>query len=124
NVVVLGEVADAVKLMQSKAIMVVPLFSGSGIRVKILEGLALGKCILSTSLGAQGIAVENGKNILIANNEAEFIDSILNILAQPQRIAAIGKEARKLVEEQYENRMVMNKILQFYTDLIENNRKE
>ena len=60
NVTIAGEVPDARDFMLSKDIMIVPLLSGSGIRVKIIEGMALGKTIITTSIGAEGLAVELG----------------------------------------------------------------
>ena len=60
--------------MSKHKVMLVPLFSGSGIRVKIIEGMSLGKCIISTSIGVKGINCSNNKNILIANTENEFIE--------------------------------------------------
>src|SRR6218665_1328589 len=66
NVFVEGEVEDAHDFIRSKGLMIVPLLSGGGMRVKIIEGMALGKIIVTTTLGAEGIAAENNKNIIIA----------------------------------------------------------
>jgi glycosyltransferase involved in cell wall biosynthesis len=100
--------------MQSKQIMIVPLFSGSGIRVKILEGMALGKAIISSSLGAQGIDCENGKNILIANTADEFCQCIGQLLNNPVLCESLGKQARKLVSEKYSNTKITADVLRFY----------
>jgi len=80
NIIVAGEVADAYAFMNSKAIMVVPLFSGSGMRVKIIEGMALGKTIISTSLGAAGIPCKDGQNILIADTPEAFSEKIIKCI--------------------------------------------
>ena len=72
NVVIKGEVADSHEFINSKSIMIVPLNSGGGMRVKIIEGMAFAKTIISTAVGAEGIEYENGKNILIANSEEEL----------------------------------------------------
>lgn len=111
---VLGRVDDAVSFMMTKQIMVVPLFSGSGIRVKILEGMAIGKAIVATSLGAQGIDCEHGKNILIANTVDEFCQCIGQLLNNPVLCAALGNEARKLVAEKYSNTKITADVLSFY----------
>jgi glycosyltransferase involved in cell wall biosynthesis len=111
---VIGSVEDAVAFMQSKQIMIVPLFSGSGIRVKILEGMALGKAIISSSLGAQGIDCENGKNILIANTADEFCQCIGQLLNNPVLCESLGKQARKLVSEKYSNTKITADVLRFY----------
>ena len=68
NIVVVGEVEDAKTFMHSKSILIVPLFSGSGIRIKIIEGMATGKPIISTTVGAEGINYTRDKNIFIADN--------------------------------------------------------
>ncbi|MFY8019819.1 MAG: glycosyltransferase family 4 protein [Bacteroidia bacterium] len=114
---ILGEVENAIELMNSKSIMVVPLFSGSGIRVKILEGLALGKCMVSTQLGYTGIEVTPGKNIFRAETASEFIEQISNILENPELIKESGFAARKLVESKYESSKVITDLLSYYEDI-------
>ena len=74
NFKVEGEVPDAKQFMLSKDIMIVPLLSGSGIRIKIIEGMALGKTIITTSIGAEGLDINDGVNILIANTPQEFLE--------------------------------------------------
>jgi glycosyltransferase involved in cell wall biosynthesis len=64
NVVMAGEVKDGAEFVSDKAITVVPLLSGSGIRLKILEAMAASKLVISTTIGAQGIDYENGKKYL------------------------------------------------------------
>jgi glycosyltransferase involved in cell wall biosynthesis len=118
NLVCVGEVADAKQFIQSKQIMIVPLFAGSGIRIKILEGMALGKAIISTSLGAQGIDVVNGKHLLIANTATEFIEAIDSLVSNPQLVSDLGNNARKLIEEQYDNEQVIKRLLAFYDEQI------
>lgn len=75
NVIVHGEVSDAVEFVSKYSMMIVPLFSGSGMRVKILEGMALGRVVITTTLGKEGISAEDGTHILEANNAAEFFIS-------------------------------------------------
>ena len=89
------EVADAAKFINAHKIMLVPLFSGSGIRVKIIEGMALGKCIICTSLATEGIKTSNLENILIANTKEEFIEQMQFCLNEPKRVAEIGGFARE-----------------------------
>lgn len=101
NIQVSGFVENALDFMNRHDVMIVPLRSGSGIRVKIIEAMALGKCVISTSVGAEGICCEDKKNILIANSETEFDQIIRSLIANPLQIKAIGTEARKLVEKKY-----------------------
>lgn len=118
NVVICGEVPDSHKFINSKSIMIVPLTSGGGMRVKIIEGMAFGKTIVSTTVGAEGIDYENGKNILIANSENEFVQAIHKCLDDIKFSDAIGKNARTLVETKYDNQLICNKLSDFYKSLL------
>ncbi|MDD4603461.1 MAG: glycosyltransferase family 4 protein [Bacteroidales bacterium] len=114
NVIVLGEVEDARIFISSKAIMIVPLFSGSGIRIKIIEGMAMGKTIISTSLGAEGIDCSDRANILIANLPCEFFEMISVSVTDRSLCERIGIQARKLVEEKYQTKKLIQKLIGFY----------
>jgi polysaccharide biosynthesis protein PslH len=113
-----GEVDDALEFVNSKAIMIVPLLSSGGMRVKIVEGMAMQKCIISTSLGAEGIDYENGVNILIANNQDEFYDAIKMCITDEQFCKYIGQNARKLIEEQHDVNKVTKSLVGFYKNII------
>ncbi len=117
NIRVLGEIEDAIGFMNEKAIMIVPLFSGSGIRVKILEGMALGKCIISTDLGAQGIDAIDGEHIVKANSAEEFKSKIAYLVNNPSEILRIGNNAAKLACAQYDNHKIIARKLDFYRRL-------
>ena len=118
NLIVEGEVFDAVEFMNSKAIMIVPLRSGSGMRVKIIEGMAMQKCIIATSMAAEGINCEPGKDILIADTPDEFYRCILQCITQPQRWREIGENARKTVERDHSIQANASRMLQIYEQLI------
>jgi len=118
GVVVCGEVPDAAAFIASRAIMVVPLFSGSGIRIKIIEGMAAGKAVISTRLGAEGIGYTNHENILIADAPCEFFDMISLCAASKEYTLGLGKRARALVEEQYCPAAIVQKMIAFYQELI------
>ncbi len=118
NVVVEGEVKDSHQFINSKSIMIVPLTSGGGMRVKIIEGLALGKTIISTSVGAEGIEYENEKNILIANTETEFEEAILKCINNTSFSDSIGKNAKILAASKYDNQVICNKLSDFYKGLL------
>ena len=117
NVIVEGEVADSNRFINSKSIMIVPLLSGGGMRVKIIEGMALGKTIVSTTIGAEGIAYEDGKNILIADTEAEFASALDKCLSDRSFSDQIGQNARALVEVNYDNKHICSKLSDFYKTL-------
>jgi len=113
-----GEVDDALEFLNSKAIMIVPLLSGGGMRVKIVEGMAMQKCIISTTLGADGINYKNGVNILIANTRDEFYRAIHRCVADEDYCKAIGINARKLVEDQHDVNKVTNNLVSLYEGLL------
>lgn len=114
---ILGEVEDAIQFMNQRLIMVVPLFSGSGIRVKILEGMALGKCIITTPLGCQGIQYEESIDMLIANDAEEFSERIDRLITHPELQQHIQMHARKRIEDVYDNKRIIQNTLAFYHSL-------
>lgn len=114
GIVVDGEVPDARLYMLSHGIMIVPLFSGSGIRIKIIEGMLAGKAIITTSVGAEGISYTNGSNLLIANNVEEYTDAIEKCLNSPDLIGELGQKARDLVIKKHNNADLMQNISDFY----------
>ena len=113
NLIVAGEIKDALKFMENKQIMVVPLLSGGGIRIKILEGLAAGKVIVSTSTGAEGINYSDKKNILIADTPEDFTKTILSLLNNPNLLNNIAREAQILARTQYDNILIGKKLAGF-----------
>ena len=117
NVVFLGEVDDAYKFMESKAIMIVPLLSGSGMRIKIIEGMALGKSIVSTGIGAEGIGVRDEHNILLADDPEKFTAGIESLLNNFDKFEALGRNADKFVEENYNNLSISKSLTGFYKKL-------
>lgn len=120
GVEVVGEVDDAAAFIKSKAIMPVPLFSGSGMRVKIIEGMMLKKAIVSTSIGVEGITHEDGKNILIANTADEFIESIRKLIWKQDFYNKICFNARENAKRNYSNKVLAQKLNVFLEQLIIN----
>jgi polysaccharide biosynthesis protein PslH len=118
NLLVEGEIKNPIEFQKNKAIMIVPLLSGSGIRAKIVEGLALGKTIITTTIGAQGIKYNSGKNILIADSPIDFANQIIKCYSSKELCIEIGKNAKKLAEEEYHYVTVAKKIIKFYKSII------
>ncbi len=110
-------VADGTEAELINRIFFADLFAGSGIRLKILEGMALGKAIVSTPLGAQGIAVNNGEHLLLAQNAEEFASAIVALLRNPQKLQSMQLAAQKLAKDFYDNTKVIERVLSFYNDL-------
>jgi sugar transferase (PEP-CTERM/EpsH1 system associated) len=101
NVKVTGAVDDIRPYLAKAALCVVPLRSGSGTRIKIFEAMAMGKAVVSTSMGAEGLPVRHGENIILADNPSDFARQVIQLLRDPERRAQLGRAARKLVEENY-----------------------
>lgn len=118
NLHLLGEVEDASEFMQSKTVMFVPLLSGSGVRVKIIEGMALGKTIITTSIGAEGIQYTDSENLLIANTPQEFTDKFKLCLNDPELCKRIGNNARRLVEKEHDIPVVTANLTKLYQSLL------
>lgn len=115
---IVGAVDDAQAFMRQKGIMVVPLQSGSGMRIKIIEGMALGKAIVSTSIGAEGILCTDGQNIMIADTPVNFYWAIGTLLSNPDMAMKIGNQARLLIENQYTNTKLVGSLICFYQSLL------
>ncbi len=114
NVVFKGEVADAYEFINSKSIMVVPLFSGSGMRIKIIEGMALGKPIVTTAVGTEGISTSSGVNIVITEDADGFVQSISDLIENHEYFERIGKNAIEYIHENFDNLSSAGSLIEFY----------
>ncbi len=114
NVIFEGEVADAYEFMNSKSIMVVPLHSGSGMRIKIIEGMALGKPIVSTKVGTEGISTTSGENIIVAENANSFKNSIYELIEDREYFDSISKNAIEFIHEKFDNLTSASALAGFY----------
>ncbi|MES2275245.1 MAG: glycosyltransferase family 4 protein [Bacteroidota bacterium] len=115
-----GEVDDALEFVNSKSIMIVPLLSGGGMRVKIVEGMAMQKCIISTSLGAEGIQYHDGENIMIADTRDEFFKAIKRCIADEDFCRRIGLNARRMIETQHDIHAISTRLVMFYKKVLAN----
>ncbi len=117
HVDVVGEVPDAKAFVADHDVAIVPLLSGSGIRIKIIESMAMGKTVITTRVGAEGILYDEEVNIIIAENKAKMVEAIRAINENPQIAVKIGQAARRLVEETYDNRKIIARLLMFYEQI-------
>ncbi|PID93909.1 MAG: hypothetical protein CSA95_05440 [Bacteroidetes bacterium] len=117
NIINVGEVADARKFMRSKPIMIVPLLSGSGIRIKIIEGMQEGRTIISTTIGAEGICYTPGKDLLIADTPEAFVQMIEKAIHDRAFCKQIGRNAQKTISQVYDNRVITDHLISFYQSL-------
>lgn len=117
NVFVEGEVDDAKAFMAKHSIMIAPLFTGGGMRIKIIEAMAMGKVVITTKLGMEGISAENGKQVLLAEDPGQFIEAIGRCMNDEAFRKQVGSNARRLVEERYDNRSICKSLAGFYSQL-------
>jgi glycosyltransferase involved in cell wall biosynthesis len=118
NVEVLGEVPDAAAFEKDKSILVVPLLSGGGVRIKIFQAMAMGKTVITTSIGIEGIAAENNKEVFIADTPEDFARKIIEVVQQPELIQQTGTAARKLIQEKYNRPLLIKDLLERYQRLL------
>lgn len=114
NITFHGEVEDARSFMQSYRIMLAPLFSGSGIRIKILEAMALGRPVVTTSLGIEGIPAENIRSVLVADDPQSYLTRILELIKDQTETGHAVTEARNLVSRDFDNFKLSQRLSQFY----------
>jgi len=101
RIVLTGFVEDAVAVLAGARVAVVPLLSGSGTRVKILEAWAAGTPVVSTTIGAAGLEGVNGAHFLIADDPGRFAEAVSSLLASETDRARIGAAGRQLFEQRY-----------------------
>jgi glycosyltransferase involved in cell wall biosynthesis len=114
GVAVTDYVDDPTPYLERAGVMVVPLRAGGGMRVKILNALAQALPVVTTRLGCSGIAVEDGKHVLIADTPADFASAVLRALRDPDLAANLGRNGRQLVEAEYDSRVICPHLLALY----------
>ncbi|MGQ0647616.1 MAG: glycosyltransferase [Gemmatimonadaceae bacterium] len=101
QVTVTGTVPDVRPFLERAGVVVVPLRVGGGTRLKIYEGMAMGRATVSTTIGAEGLPIRHGDDILIADAPDEFASSVVQLLEHPSRADAIGSAAARRVREEF-----------------------
>ncbi len=113
NVVIHGRVENVQKFMSEHGILVVPLKSGSGIRIKILEAMAVATPVIATSVGFEGIAVLNRIEGIVANSTLAFYDAICDLIESPKLAQAIGQKGQSMIIQKYNQEQVSAKLYEF-----------
>lgn len=114
---VTGEVSDVRPYMARAAVVVVPLLGGSGVRNKTLEAMAMGRAVVSTSMGVEGLSSLTEDEIIVANEPEPFARAVLELFDSPQRRASIGSSARARVIADYDWKASARKLEAFYAEL-------
>ena len=118
DIFITGEVPDVRPFISNSDVCIVPLRIGGGTRLKILEYFAMEKPVISTSIGAEGIDVVDGKHLIIEDDISKFPDRINELLNDPEYARYIAKNGRKLVEEKYSWSQYGEKLSQLYSNII------
>jgi len=116
-VCVIGQVDDVIPYYKQSAISIVPLRAGGGTRLKVLEAMALGRPIVSTTIGCEGLDVVDGEHLLIADHPEQFAEKIVQLLTKTDLYRHITQNARQLVEEKYDWKIISEKLLGVYSEL-------
>lgn len=112
-----GNVDDAAAFMRAQAVILAPLFAGGGMRIKVLEAMALGKAVVATTIGAGGIDVDDGRDIVIADDVTSFANAVVRLLRDREAAARIGAAARAKVAARYDSDALGRGLLDFYESL-------
>lgn len=112
-------VEDPLEWMSRRHVMVVPLLSAGGMRVKIVEGMAMGRAVISTPRGAEGIGGRDGEHFLLGTSAAELAAQLVAVLRAPELAQRMASQARSLVLEQYDNKRIVRDLVGFYQQLLD-----
>lgn len=118
NVIVHGEVPDATEFINQHSLMIVPLLSGSGMRVKILEGMALGRVVLTTEIGLEGIHATHTEEVMVANKPAEFLKCVEHCYQLNGKLVNMGRRAQVLVAKDYDNLEIGKQLIATYEAML------
>lgn len=119
NIIVSGYIYDSREIAKECAVFIVPLRSGSGVRVKILNAMAMGLPIVTTSIGVEGLNCKNGKHLLIADTPTEFASAIIELFNNKEKSIQLGKNARELVEHEYSWDIIGKRLINVYSRFFE-----
>ena len=118
----LGYVEDVREALGRYAIFVCPILSGSGVRVKLLEAFAAGIPVVSTVVGAEGLAVKDGDFCALADDPAQFAAHVVALLRDPERAAAMAERARREVETEWDMGTITRRLVESYRELVREKR--
>ena len=120
RLIIHGEVPDSAAFINAHSMMVVPLLSGSGMRAKILEGMALGKVVLTTSIGLEGITAVDGKEVLIADTPEAFHQALTRCHGMNGQLETMGRSAEAFVRKHYDALAIAKILMAAYqADLVQ-----
>jgi glycosyltransferase involved in cell wall biosynthesis len=114
----LGFVDDVRDALARYAVFVCPILSGSGVRVKLLEAFAAGIPVVSTSIGAEGLAEKDGEFCALADTPAGFAERVVKLLEDPAAAAAMAVRARAEVQAHWDMTAITGQLVAGYASLV------
>jgi len=114
----LGYVNDPFPYIQKASVFIVPILSGGGTRLKVLEAMSAGKAIVTTTIGCEGIAGENGTHYIIVNAPKDFVDAVVRIIGDPDLRNKLGDNASQLIERKYDWKIITQKLDKIYKEIL------
>ena len=102
NIILAGYMDNIKHLIASSAVVLAPLWSGGGTRLKILEAMALGRPVVATSKGAEGLEAQSGEHLFIADDPIDFSNYVVRLLTHADLHRKVAQKARMLVREKYD----------------------
>jgi glycosyltransferase involved in cell wall biosynthesis len=109
-----GEVEDARAFMSTYRVMVAPLLTGSGIRIKILEGMAMGRPVVTTRIGIEGIPAEHGRELYVADKPEIFKNQVIKLMSGQSEAARMAATARQFIKENFDTFGLSTRLSQFF----------
>lgn len=124
DIQITGWVPEVNPFLHAAAVYVVPMRMGSGTRLKVLQAMAAGQAVVSTSMGAQGLHVTDGAELRLADTAPEFAAAVADLLASPKRRTALGETGAQYVRDHYDWRVITPRLLRVYDEVIESTTKD
>jgi glycosyltransferase involved in cell wall biosynthesis len=124
SVLVTGYVDSVKPYIARSSIFVAPLILGTGIKNKVLEAMAMGKCVVTTSIGAQGINAVSGEDLIITDNPNEFATWVVNLLKDKQLRQKLGDNARRIIETKYSWKKIAERLDQIFKEAVARHNKQ
>lgn len=111
-----GEVENAVTFMQSYRVMVAPILTGSGIRIKIIECMALGRPVVTTTTGIEGIEINGSQIVAVEDDPYKFSNQVINLLSDKKGTEKIVAKAREFISRNFDTFELSNRLSQYYNE--------
>jgi len=115
---IIGAVDDVRPYIAGASVYVVPMRMGGGTRLKVLEAMAMGAPIVSTSMGVDGFDVENGREVVIADDPDRFAIEVVKTIEDVERRRVLGERGRRFVEAKYDWKAIVPKMEEVYRHLV------